>query len=80
MDEDSFDWDAKDNKNIVNPRVDAIAIYINNDNDIVIRQRDAIPADISNSPFAQPQDAFVILSRRYLPNVIQRLREILAED
>ena len=80
MDEDSFDWDARDTKDVVIPRVDAIAIYTNSDNNIVIRQRDAIPADISTSPFAHPEDAFVILPRRHLPEVIQRLKELLAED
>jgi hypothetical protein len=80
MDENSFDWDARDNKDVVIPRVDAIAIYTNSDKDIVIRQRDAIPADISTSPYAQPEDGFVILPRQHLPKVIQRLKELLAED
>jgi hypothetical protein len=80
MAQDEFDWDSEGNKSVIFSRVDAVAIYANKDNNIIIRQRDAIPADITTSPFAQDEDSFVIIPRHHLPKVIQRLKDLLSED
>lgn len=80
MGDDNFDWDNPDNDSVLIPRIEAIAIYINTDNNVVIRQRDAIAANISSSPYAQPEDACVILPRQYLPRIISKLKDLMSED
>lgn len=56
----SFDW--VDNESIVLKQVDAIAIYTDDDNDIVIRQRVPLGDDDSIVSFPHSQLAAVMLA------------------
>jgi hypothetical protein len=60
----TIDYDWNDNRNTIIPQQDAIAIYLNDDGMIEIRQRD--PLD--------DRDSVIVISKASIPALIERLQ------
>jgi hypothetical protein len=58
------DYDWNDNRNTIIPQQDAIAIYLNDDGMIEIRQRDPL----------EDWDSVIVISKTSIPALIERLQ------
>ena len=68
----AFDWYEEDGPPVaVIPEVRAVAVYVNTQDDIVIRQQ-AGPQD--------EDDAIVIVPKQYAGALLQALQDLLASD
>ncbi|MDH2381188.1 hypothetical protein [Bradyrhizobium sp. CER78] len=65
---DNFSWADKDC--VVVPSQDAIAVYANANNDLVIRRERTWDED---------EDTFIVISRRYTRTVIEAMERVLKE-
>jgi len=65
---DDFDWGDKDS--VVVKSQDAIAVYANGDNDLVIRRQQA---------WDENEDVFIVISRNYARHVIEAMERVLKE-
>lgn len=65
---DEFKWN--DRESVVVKSQDAIAVYANDDNDLVIRRQQAWDED---------EDVFIVISRQYARHVIEAMERVLKE-
>jgi|GEM_PF-1514212 len=66
---DDFDWGKSNDNLAVNP-VRGVAIYLNPDGDVVIRQQQADYHD---------EDPFLVVSVLEVPSLIHRLQQVVSE-
>ena len=65
----SFDWTDADD--VIIPAVSAVAVYLNVDNDIVIRQ----------NPYPwQDEDALIIIPKTHIRRLIDKLTQLAAHN
>jgi len=67
---DDFNWDDLSDEEVVVPSVRGVAVYMNGDGDIVIRQQSAADAD---------SDDVVVLPVSYADTLIRRVRRLAEE-
>ncbi|MCK1553128.1 hypothetical protein IVB11_29840 [Bradyrhizobium sp. 177] len=65
---DDFNWNDRESV-VVKPQ-DAIAVYANDDNDLVIRRQQA---------WDENEDTFVVISRQSARHVIEAMERVLKE-
>ncbi|MEI9914959.1 MAG: hypothetical protein WDN29_03210 [Methylovirgula sp.] len=63
---DEFDWSKSED--IVVPRQGAIAVYLNDNKDLVIREEGELQ-----------QDHYIVISRKHVNLVLKRARELMKE-
>lgn len=63
-----FDW--SNDASVVFPSVMAVAVYVNEDGNVVIRQKDVFDDD----------DQFVAIPVENVPALIESLEQVIAED
>jgi len=71
MNEERYDW-TSENPSVVIQRQDAVAVYLNPDNDIVIRRQADWPDE--------DDDAFVVIPRAAARRFIEALERLLLPE
>jgi hypothetical protein len=66
---DDFSWSDKESV-VVHPQ-DAIAVYANGNNDIVIRRERA---------WNEEEDSFIVISRQHARTVVEAIERVLKES